>query len=264
MTRNALLITVAIVVLILGSAYLYNRFFPVIPDAELPELERAAPMTSEPEEAVDEAETAPPPPPPLELPALDESDELVRRLVDELSSHPELVRWLLKSEELVHLFVKAVDNVAHGESPRPHLMALAPERPFQVTKHDGKTFVATSSIRRYDLAAAVVASLDTAGSVRLYRDLYPLFEEAYAELGNPDRFEDSLRRAIDRLLAVPVPEGEVELRRRVTAYRFADPRLEELGAVEKHLLRMGAHNAREVQAKLRAIKTALALTHSAE
>lgn len=261
MTRNALLITAAIVVLILGSAYLYNRFFPVIPEEEAPELDRSTPRTSEP--GTDRTEAEPAPPPPLELPALGESDELVRRLVGELSSHPGLVKWLA-SEELIQLFVKAVDNVAHGESPGPHLKALAPEESFQVTKHGGKTFVAASSFRRYDLVAAVVASIDTPGAVRLYRDLYPLFEEAYGELGNPDRFEDSLRRAIDRTLAVPVPEGEVEVRSRITSYRFADPRLEELEEAEKHLLRMGAHNAREVQAKLRAIKSALALTHSEE
>lgn len=256
MTRNTLLITVAVVVLILGGAYLYYRFFLQGPEP--------TPVDEKPPPAVPEkTEVEPEAPPPLELPALGQSDELVRRLTGELSAHPELGRWLA-SDGLIQLFVKTVDNVAHGESPAPHLKALAPAGPFEVTKHDGKTFIAPSSFRRYDLVATVVASIDTAGAVRLYRDLYPLFEEAYGELGNPDHFEDAGRRAIDRLLAVPVPEGEIEVRDRIKFYRFADPRLEELGEAEKHLLRMGAHNAREVQAKLRAIKSALALTHSEE
>jgi len=259
MTRNALLITVTIVVLLLGSFYLYNRFFPSMPEAETPELDRSAPDAFEP----GTTGAQPAAPPPLELPALGESDEIVRRLVGELSSHPELGKWLA-SDELIQLFVKAVDNVAHGESPTPHLKALAPSGPFEVTKRGGKTVVAAESFRRYDLVAAVVASIDTAGAVRLYRDLYPLFEEAYGELGNPDHFEDALRRAIDRLLEVPVPEGEIQVRDRIRSYRFADPELEGLDEAEKHLLRMGAHNAREVQAKLRAIKSALALTHSEE
>jgi hypothetical protein len=259
MTRNVLLIALAIVVLILGSGYLFNRFFPVFPEDVGAELERAA---KAPERvSLEDAATEPPPPAPLELPVLAQSDELVRRLVGELSSHPELAAWLVH-EDLAKLLVKTVDNIAHGESPRPHLAFLAPEGGFGVTRHDGGIFASKTSYRRYDLVTAVVASLDTAGSVRLYRDLYPLFEEAYGELGNPGRFEESLLAAIDRLLEVPIGEGEIKLKRRVTDYRFADSELEKLGQVEKHLLRMGAHNAREVQAKLRALKTALALTRS--
>lgn len=257
MTRNTLLITIAIVALILVGAYLYFGTFGTAPEAEVS-------ASGEPEPRPEpETTPEPAPPPPLELPALGESDELVRRLTGELSTRPELAKWLV-SDALIQRFVKAVSNVALGESPSAHLKDLAPAGPFEVTQHDGKTFIAASSYRRYDLFAAVVSSIDTAGAVRLYRDLYPLFEEAYGELGNPDHFEDAVRKAIDRLLAVPVPEGEVEVNRRTRSYEFADPRLEELGEAEKHLLRMGAHNAREVQAKLRAIKSALALTQSAE
>ena len=47
------------------------------------------------------------------------------------------------------------------------------------------------------------------------------------------------------------------VKRRVSTYRFADPALEALGPVEKHLLRLGPANARAVQAKLRLLRASL-------
>jgi hypothetical protein len=42
-------------------------------------------------------------------------------------------------------------------------------------------------------------------------------------------------------------------------YPFADPKLESLGEVEKHLLRMGPRNAGVVQGKARELLAALGL-----
>ena len=248
-----LLIVLAIVAILAGSFYLYLKLVRGVPELPEPEMPTVSPPPEEP----------PPPPPAIILPALDDSDDFIRPLVRELSSHPQLARWLV-NDELVRRFVTVIDNVSRGESPRVHVPFLEPKGGFEVREKDGRTVIAQRSFRRYDLFTAVVASLDTGGSVRLYRDLYPLFEEAYAELGNPDTFDDALGKAIDRLLAVEVPGGDVEVRRRVSAFGFADPQLEGLGAAEKHLLRLGPDNAREIQAKLLAFKTALALTRTQE
>jgi hypothetical protein len=45
-------------------------------------------------------------------------------------------------------------------------------------------------------------------------------------------------------------------------YAYADPALEALGPVEKHLLRMGPRNARLVQGKAKALREALFPTGS--
>ena len=66
-------------------------------------------------------------------------------------------------------------------------------------------------------------------------------------------------RALRRLLSVPIQEGEVALEAKGGVYAFADPRLEALGSVEKHLLRMGPRNGRLVQAKARELEQALEL-----
>lgn len=215
-------------------------------------------------------EPAPPPPPidrppvetpeepALEVPELDASDELVRSLATTLSDHPRLAAWLAP-DDLVRRFVASVANVADNENPRPHVGHLAPRGAFKVTEDYGQLVIDPASYRRYDPAVAVFTSLGTADGIRLYRQLEPLFEEAYRELGYPSSdFDRALVRAIDRLLATPVPDGPIVVKRRVKSYAFADPSLESLSPIQKQLLRLGPDNARQVQKKLRVVRDALA------
>ena len=213
---------------------------------------------------------APPPVPPesgsgepaepeIEIPPLDASDSAIRKLAGALSSHPQLAVWLTP-DDLARRFVAAVVNVANDESPRPNVGFLEPAGDFRVAERDGKLIVDPSAYARYNLITEVFLSLDTADSVRLYRRLKPLLDEAYQDLGYPSGdFDRPLARAIDRVLATPVPDEPAAIRRRVTNYRFADPALEALGPVEKHLLRMGPSNARQVQGRLRGMRSALGL-----
>lgn len=190
---------------------------------------------------------------PLDLPPLAASDELVRRLVARLSESPALASWLA-GEELVRRFVLVVDNVAVGVLPRKEVPSLAPEERFRaIEPEEGPARIDPASYRRYDPAAAVVASLDSRGTVELYRRLRPLIDEASREnLGyGAEVFDETLRRAILHLLEAPVPAAPPALERRLLSYHYADPRLEELTGAQKQLLRMGPENQRRVQAKLR-------------
>lgn len=222
-------------------------------------------------DAADSTATAPPRVEPMEdLPELDASDELVRRMAEELSERPRLAEWLT-TDRLIQRFVGAVTLVAAGRSPREEAEFLEPEGEF-VARETGETLdldtavvalatVDTASYRRYDPVAATFASLDTRGTAELYGRLHPLFEEAYRDLGFRERsFDVTLARAIETLLAVPVPEGSVELMPAgATAWEYADPELEALSPAQKHLLRMGPDNIRRVQAKLRELARALDL-----
>ena len=191
------------------------------------------------------------------LPPLAESDAVVRELAGGLSQHPGLSGWL-SGQGLIQRFVAVVDNLAEGTSPRPHLLFLAPEASFQTVTRNGRLYVDPRSYARYDAAADVIASLDPRSSVQLYRQLQPLCEEAYRELGHPPgRFDDVVAKAIHTLLATPVVDGEIELRPKVVTYAFADPRLEALSPAQRHLLRMGPRNVRLIQGELRAMAAAL-------
>ena len=207
--------------------------------------------------AVSQPAPAPEPEPEIEIPPLDASDEVIRALAETVSEHPRLARWLAP-DGLVRRFVVAVDNVANDESPRSHVSHLKPEGAFSVEEHGGALVVDPGSYARYDTFAAVFESLDDQASIDLYRRLKPLFDEAYQDLGYPGGdFDIALGRAIDRLLAAPIPEGDVAVTRRVSTYRFVDPDLEKLGPAEKHLIRMGPANVHRVKAKLRLLRAAL-------
>ena len=175
----------------------------------------------------------------------------------QVSPQAPLSDWL-SMEGLIPRFVAAVDNVAEGESPRPNIAFLAPTAKFQTVERNGHVYLDPRSYARYDAATDVIASLDPRAAVELYRQVQPLCEEAYRELGHPPgRFDDVVAKAIQTLLATPVVDGEIELRPKVVTYAFADRRLEALTPAQRHLLRMGPRNIRLIQGELRTLAAAL-------
>jgi hypothetical protein len=217
--------------------------------------------TQTPESLAGPTETPGPPTPtpgPTLTPAAEETlDDLVRRVVAGLTSHPQVVK-LLATPGLVRRFVVSVDNVAEGKSPRQNLIALDPRDDFAVSQRGERIYVSPKSYERYDAVADAIASIDVNGVAAAFAELEPRLDQEYRELGYPNRrFREVLSRALERLEGVPVPTEKVELRPKVKSYRFADPKLEKLAPAEKHLVRMGPENAKRVQAKLRELRTAL-------
>lgn len=230
-------------------------------------LAPAEPLTGAPAAAATVPSAATPDVPPLNLPSLDVSDEFVRDLVARLSAHPQLAAWLV-NDALARRFVTAVISLAEGMSPAPHVPFLEPAEPFEVENSGERLFIDPASYRRYDLLAETFASLDTDGTARLYRQLLPLFDDAYRELGLHGRsFDEATARAIANLLAVDVPDGRLEVIPSpavATVHEFAEAGLEARSPAEKHLLRMGPDNARRVQAKLAEIGSALGMHRPAD
>jgi hypothetical protein len=197
--------------------------------------------------------------PPVEL---DKSDDLVRQLAKEISSHPRIAQWL-QNKGLIRRFVAAVDNIANGLSPRAHIDFFLPPGEFVAVKR-GNAYVADSEgYSRYYTVADVFVSLDIKQCVALFRALKPLCQEAYRDLGYPDQdFEQTFLRAIVELLETPVVEGDIVLEKAVLNYVMLDPELESLSDAQKHLLRMGPENVGAIQAKMREIAIALGFAES--
>jgi hypothetical protein len=232
----------AAVVVIAVLGYWYFRSEPVAPPVE---TEAAAPPTTE--------EVAPPPAEPMTLPALGESDTLVRDLVRGISSNPELATWLA-TPGLVRNAAVVVDNIAEGVTPAKHLSMFAPKQEFQAAGNEDAPFTDPRSFARYNGIADAVASIDAGGAVQAYRNLRPLFDEAYKDLGHPDgNFDVALQKAISLLLATPDAPADVPLESRVESYHFKDAALEDLTGAQKQLLRMGPRNDRLIKDKLREI-----------
>jgi hypothetical protein len=94
-----------------------------------------------------------------------------------------------------------------------------------------------------------------------YRRFYPLLQQAYQDLGYPDRyFNDRVVEAIDDMLHAPEPDGPVILVQPKVLYQYEDAALERLSSGQKLLLRMGTAHARTVKAKLRELRTLIATT----
>lgn len=193
------------------------------------------------------------------LPPLDESDPVVRRLAEGISSRPRVASWFVP-DDLVRRFVVAVTNVANGRSPEEQVDFMDVEGDFQVRSEEGRMVVDPASYRRYDGLVAAFVSLDPDGSASLYRRLRPLFDEAYRELGlGGEGFDPVLARAVGNLLAVQLPAPPVEVQPQEAVYGYVDPELEARTPAEKHLMRMGPDNARRVQEKLRELAARVGL-----
>jgi Protein of unknown function (DUF3014) len=242
-----------LVVLVLAVAgyYVAQHFHkPAVPAAE-----PGAPTPP----ATQEAPPAPAGEAPGPLPTLDASDALVRELARALSANPDVAAWLA-TDGVIRRVVVVVDNVAEGVNPAKQVPFLTPAGSFEVSQEAAGTVVAPSSFHRYDRLGSAVASLDVDGLARLERRLEPLLDQAYRDLGYPNgRFRDALALAITSLLATPVPDAPIEVEPGLRSYRFRAPSLEALTPAQKQLVRMGADNERQVQAKLRELGTALDL-----
>ncbi|MCI0571040.1 MAG: DUF3014 domain-containing protein [Myxococcaceae bacterium] len=186
-----------------------------------------------------------------------ESDALLRERLSALSQEPEWAAWLEESD-LLRRFTGVIAAFAEGESPRPLVGFLAPREGFQVREEKGRTFIAPASYARYDAIGRVVGSLDARALASVFRGVRPTVEALYREGARPgSTLDDALRRAFDRVLDVPVLEGDVEVVSRGATYAFADPALEQRTLAEKHLLRMGPSTVRTLQEKVREVAAAL-------
>jgi hypothetical protein len=202
------------------------------------------------------AETAEPVP----IPPLDESDATVRTLVRSLSENPSILAWL-STPGLIRNFTLVVQNIADGATPAGHLKMLGPLTPFRADERGPLASVRPESYARYTTIANAVASVDPAGAATLYSTLKPRIEDAYRELGSPDRsFDRTLERAIDALLSTPTPSGPVALVHKGIGYAYNDARLEDLTGAQKQLLRMGPGNVAIIKARLRDIAIAIGIS----
>jgi Protein of unknown function (DUF3014) len=199
------------------------------------------------------------------LPALDQSDQPLHDALADLVGVKALDA-LIRPNMLLRHIVVTIDNL-----PRKRIATeLRPIKTvpgqFTVSGEDQtQQTIAAANYERYAPYVHVIEHLDVAHSTALYFHFYPLFQEAYQNLGYPNGyFNDRLVAAIDDMLSTPEPAEPVALVHPNVMYQFADPNLEALSAGQKLLLRMGPANAAIVKAKLRELRTAVAAHGNAQ
>ena len=204
-------------------------------------------------------------PPPAELagkplPPLPESDDAIKQaLAIPLGKQASLGNIII-SQDLARRIVAAVDNLPRQKAGIKLLPAKAPANSF-VTSRTGQVLtLGPANYARYGPYVKLAQAVDVKQLVGLYVYFYPLFQQAYEELGYPKKyFNDRLIEVIDDLLAAPEVGGPVKLVRPKVMYEFADPELEALPAGQKVLIRMGRENAASIKVKLREFRRELGL-----
>ncbi len=191
------------------------------------------------------------------LPALDLSDTAVRNALDGLSLGKTLI-GLFQLHDFVRRVVASVDNLPRGKAA-VRLMPVKPAAGRFLVDRAGEGFeIGQSNAARYAPYVKLADTIDAHKLVALYIQLYPLFQQAYRELGYPKGyFNDRLVEVIDHLLAAPELQAPIRLVQPKVFYQFADPELEARSAGQKILMRIGVENARRIKAKLREIRTEL-------
>jgi hypothetical protein len=263
-TINKPMIGVAALVFVLAAAgvyYLRSRS-PALPEVAAP----AAPPRPQAEPAIEHplpagAENAPGAAP---LPELADSDAPLRDALGQLSGSDNVKRYLMP-ENVIRRLVVTIDNL-------PRQKVAVEKRPttpiagsFMAQGDEQHGTLDPKNFERYKPLVAVISQLDMHQLGAVYIHFYPLFQQAYQNLGYPNGyFNDRLVQVIDLLLATPQENGPIELVRPNVMYQFADPALEARPAGQKLLIRMGPENAAAIEAKLKELRevvTAAPLKH---
>ena len=193
----------------------------------------------------------------MPLPVLKESDPAMVEGLAGLLGQPALAKFF-NLEEVVRRIVATIDNLPRES----YATRLNPVKPigglFIATGPDNNLAVAPANAARYADFVKLAESVDSARAVGLYLRFYPLFQQAYRELGYPDGyFNDRLVDVIDHLLATPEVRGPIALVTPHVLYEYASAELEERSAGQKAMLRMGPENAARLKAKLRELRAEL-------
>ena len=249
---------VAAVLVASGSAAYY--FYSSTPPAPAPapptradakpaeEPASIAPAIRYPLDTADREKSAKP------LPVLDESDAGFGEALAGLLGKKTLAD-LLKPGQIVRHIVATVDNLPR-EVASSRVMPLTPTPgAFIVEGNRDGARIGRGNPARYAQRIRTLQSIDARQLVDLYLRFYPLFQQAYVELGYPGRyFNDRLIEALDDLLAVPDITTPIALLQPKVLYQYADSDLEARSAGQKIMLRIGVGNAGLVKAKLREIR----------
>ena len=200
------------------------------------------------------------PVPPVErpLPPLGASDPTILDAIRPLFG-PQALERFFNLDDLVRRIVATVDNLPR-ESVAMRLNPVKPAGGLPVTQtRDGTQILSPENSKRYAAHVRAMELVDAKQLASIYFHFYPLFQQAYVELGYPTgHFNDRLVDVIDHLLATPEVKGPIVLTTPKVMHEFADPELEARSAGQKILIRMGAENAARVKAKLRELRAQVA------
>jgi hypothetical protein len=194
----------------------------------------------------------------VDLPALDASDEAVRKLAAFLAKNPVIAR-LLATKDLIRTFALIVQQISDGKTPADPLAPLRPTSRLTVLGEDTGR-IDPASYARWQTATKALTSIDPKDAAQLYVNVKLLLDDAYRDLGHPSaNFDEGLVAAMQMLVTTPTPATDPELTRRPNYFEHTDAALRALRPVQKQYLLIGQDNRRQVETWLRAFAAELEL-----
>lgn len=251
-------IAVAAAVVILGGLAAYFLWQPSPPKPAPVQVQAPPPPPPPPPKPeVRQMLEAPPAPPPL--PALADSDRFMLDALAGLVGNKSLMKFF-HTERIIRNIVATIDNLPRRRAPMSVMPVERAPGQFIVAGTEDDPAISPENAARYTPYMKIAKAIDAKKLVGLYVRLYPLFQQAYEELGYPKKyFNDRLVVAIDNLLAAPDIKEPVKLVRPSVFYKYADPDLEERSIGQRILMRIGSKNEAIMKGKLREIKQELLL-----
>ncbi|MGH8125284.1 MAG: DUF3014 domain-containing protein [Rhodanobacteraceae bacterium] len=266
---------IVVIIIVAAAAWWYFSHVPGV------DFTRHGPAPSGPAPA----STAKPAPPPIQhpiseaqtgpapasvpLPPLGTSDHAVAAALAAIPGAKGLGHLLVARGLIPHV-VATVDALPRHEIGSSILPMRTPSGTFLTDTSKGQAVLGAKNYARYDAYMKIVQDVDARTLVTWYVHWYPLFQQAYRQLGYPHGyFNDRLLAAIDDMLAAPNARPPVALVKTDNGnYKFADPTWEALSVGQKLMIRIGPDHERALKAKLRSIRALLlgrapALRHAA-
>lgn len=254
------LVALGLLLLICGVGwYVWTTYFaskpaPVAAVAPPPAAAPAeAPKDTAPQFPIDRSASTEP------LPVLAESDKPVMDGLASAVDRDALARYFIP-QDFVRRVVATVDNLPR----KSYAQRLSPLKPvpgkFEVVPREGGHLsIGPQNAARYTPLVRTLEAVNSEKLVALYVRFYPLFQEAYKELGYPQGyFNDRLVQALDVMIATREQPGQLAVVQPKVLYEYADPALEALPAGQKIMLRMGPENAARTKVKLKEIRALVA------
>ncbi|RUL67241.1 DUF3014 domain-containing protein [Dyella dinghuensis] len=204
---------------------------------------------------ISQASAGPAPASTAALPALVDSDASVLDALSSLVTGGDL-RALLVPSQIISRVVATVDALPRSSIGSTNILPLrTPKGTMQTQQANGVTLIGAQNADRYQPYMTVLENIDPHTLVAWYKHNYPLFQEAYRELGYPrGYFNDRVVVAIDDMLAAPDLHDPVAVTQVGPRYIFVDQRLQSLSAGQKLMIRLGPANEAQLKAKLRMIR----------
>lgn len=251
-------IAVAAAVVILGGLAAYFLWQPAPPKPAPVQVQAPPPPPPPaPKPEVRQVIEAPPAPPPL--PALADSDRFMLDALAGLVGNKSLMKFF-HTERIIRNIVATIDNLPRRRAPMNVIPVERAQGQFIVAGTEDDPTISPKNAVRYTPYVRIAEAIDAKKLVELYVRLYPLFQQAYEELGYPKKyFNDRLIVSIDNLLTAPDIKEPVKLVRPSVYYKYADPGLEERSIGQRILMRIGSKNEAIIKGKLREIKQELLL-----